>query len=142
MRLHSLLLLLTASNSFGLPQISQGSENVDAGKPDPILGASFFGPDATLGIGGIVCSVFSGTGPLAGAIPEITVGTWGNSVGEGVDEKCVQDKSGGSGPFKAHFIELASLPSHTIYKPINAPANPLPVILWSNMFCWVAGKLT
>jgi hypothetical protein len=41
-----------------------------------------------------------------------------------------KDDSGGSGPYKAHYVEDPSLPKHTIYAPKEPPKEPMPAIVF------------
>jgi len=77
-----------------------------------------------------------GTGP-ATAIPNVTLpglfqmlrGTIGTIVGV---------SGGGSGPYRASYLPLPSLPKHTIYQPDRnslPPSCTLPIILWGNGGC-------
>jgi len=46
------------------------------------------------------------------------------------------DKSGGSGQYKASFSTVPGLAKHTMYMPTSVPANlKLPVIVWGNGAC-------
>jgi hypothetical protein len=41
-----------------------------------------------------------------------------------------KDDSGGSGPYKAHYVEDPSLPKHTIYAPKEPPKEPMPAVVF------------
>jgi hypothetical protein len=41
-----------------------------------------------------------------------------------------KDDSGGSGPYKAHYVADPALPDHTIYAPKSPPKEPMPLIVW------------
>jgi hypothetical protein len=41
-----------------------------------------------------------------------------------------KDDSGGSGPYKAHYVADPGLPDHTIYAPKTPPKEPMPLIVW------------
>jgi hypothetical protein len=41
-----------------------------------------------------------------------------------------KDDSGGSGPYKAHYVADPGLPDHTIYAPTTPPKEPMPLIVW------------
>jgi len=48
----------------------------------------------------------------------------------------------GSGPYKAHYYEEASLPKHVFYAPISQPPGlKLPVLIWGNGGCSGNGTL-
>jgi hypothetical protein len=83
-----------------------------------------------------LCSTFGNNflGNTIGAL-------FGNPNGPGPDEKCMKDTSGGSGPFKARYIEASSLVNHTIYAPANPTNEKLPVLIWSNGFCLQVGLM-
>jgi hypothetical protein len=153
MKLYSLLLLLAAGEGlaqtpkgYGKGQGPKGAGGNDAAMPGFNLGgglgniAKAMGLDPSKDIASMVCETFSGSGGSIGLMGNLIGGIFGSPIGTGPDEKCVQDKSGGSGPYKAHYTEIASLPAHTIYKPQNPPDKPLPVIVWGNGFCMAAGK--
>ena len=91
----------------------------------------------TRNITSMVCQTFDGKTTSMG---KMIGNMFGSPNGKGPDEKCMVDKSGGSGPYKAHYIDAPGLASHTIYAPINPPSTPLPVIIWGNGFCMSAGK--
>jgi hypothetical protein len=55
-------------------------------------------------------------------------------------EKCDRDFTSGSGPYPANFTVDSTLPTRTIYAPINRPANiSLPVVLWGG--CIASGSM-
>jgi len=86
----------------------------------------------------MVCQTFDGKSSSMG---KMIGNMFGSPNGKGPDEKCMVDKSGGSGPYKAHYIDAPGLASHTIYAPINPPSTPLPVIIWGNGFCMSSGTM-
>jgi len=100
--------------------------------------AASFGLDPNADIATNVCKTFVPGHPLGSIISA----AFGSPVGTGPDEQCAVDKSGGSGPYNAHYIEDPSLPGHTIYTPKEPPANlKMPVIVWGNGFCMAAGTM-
>ncbi len=46
---------------------------------------------------------------------------------------------GGSGPYPADYETTAALPNHTVYRPVNLPVEPMPVVVWSNGACSADG---
>lgn len=46
---------------------------------------------------------------------------------------------GGSGPYPADWSTSSSLPNHTVYRPVNLPAERLPVVVWGNGACSADG---
>jgi hypothetical protein len=99
--------------------------------------AKSMGIDPNQDITSMVCQTFDGKSSSLGK----TIGNmFGSPNGKGPDEKCMVDKSGGSGPYMAHYIDAPGLDKHTIYAPINPPSTPLPVIIWGNGFCMSSGK--
>jgi hypothetical protein len=55
-------------------------------------------------------------------------------------EICDRDYSGGAGPYKANYTVDPSLPSRTLYAPINPPKNvSMPVIIWGG--CLASGVM-
>lgn len=56
--------------------------------------------------------------------------------------KCANDLSGGSGPYRANWTTDAALPSHTIYAPLQPPADvKLPVLVFGNGLCLAYGTM-
>jgi Chlorophyllase len=49
------------------------------------------------------------------------------------------DNSPGSGPYPSHWVIDSRLPLHTIYRPIAAATEKLPVIIWGNSGCFKEG---
>jgi hypothetical protein len=99
--------------------------------------ASLMGLDPNAEITSMVCESFSGTNKMGGIIGS----AFGSPNGQGPDEQCMVDRSGGSGKYKAHFLDDPSLANHTIYVPENPPPGKLPVIIWGNGFCMAAGTM-
>ncbi|PGH18243.1 hypothetical protein AJ79_00582 [Helicocarpus griseus UAMH5409] len=49
---------------------------------------------------------------------------------------------GGSGPYTAHYTTIPALPDHTVYLPIEVPADlTLPVLIWGNGACSADGTM-
>ena len=95
----------------------------------------YLGQDASQGVTAMVCETFkpgNAMGTMIGAV-------FGNPNGNGPDEQCLVDHSGGSGPYPANYTEDPSLPFHTIYVPKQKPKEKMPVIIWANGFCMSAG---
>jgi len=46
---------------------------------------------------------------------------------------------GGSGANPADYTTTSALPNHTIYRPVNLPAQRLPIVVWSNGACSADG---
>jgi hypothetical protein len=60
---------------------------------------------------------------------------FGQSTAAGAG-RSVQDWSGGSGPYKAHYFTDPSLPNHTIYAPkVPVTGRKMPLIAWANGGC-------
>jgi hypothetical protein len=93
------------------------------------------GQDASQGITAMVCETFKPENAMGKFIGSI----FGNPNGKGPDEKCMVDRSGGSGPYPANYTEDPSLPYHTIYVPKEKIKEKMPVIIWANGFCMSAG---
>lgn len=103
----------------------------------PALGG---GADSANGdLGNMLCSAFAKGSPLGSIIG----GMFGDPNGEGPDQKCMKDDSGGTGPYKAKFTQEQSLANHTIYAPAVRPPDSvkLPVLVWSNGFCLEVGTM-
>lgn len=47
--------------------------------------------------------------------------------------------AGGSGPYPADYSTTGALPNHTIYRPVNLPAERMPIVVWSNGACSADG---
>jgi hypothetical protein len=83
----------------------------------------------------LICRAYEPLSKLSGVFNAIT---GGGPAQPG--EKCDRDYSGGSGPFKANYTVDPSLPSRTIYAPINPPKNvSMPVIIWGG--CLASGVM-
>ncbi len=46
---------------------------------------------------------------------------------------------GGSGPDPADWSTTSALPNHTVYRPVNLPTAPMPIVVWSNGACSADG---
>ena len=77
-----------------------------------------------------------GTGP-ATATPNITLHALFQMI-RGAIGTITPDSGGGSGPYRASYSSLPSLPKHTVYQPDISTLPPLytlPIILWGNGAC-------
>lgn len=100
--------------------------------------ANMMGLDPSMEIGAMVCKSNDGTSKMGAAISNM----FGSPNGNGPDEQCVVDRSGGSGKYKAKYVADASIANHTIYAPEVPPVGEkLPVIIWGNGFCMAAGTM-
>jgi hypothetical protein len=54
---------------------------------------------------------------------------------------CTPSALATTGPYGTAWSAPASLPNHTIYAPTNAPAGPLPVLLWGEGGCIANGLI-
>jgi hypothetical protein len=68
----------------------------------------------------------------------------GKLFGSGTGTESPKAKSnavtGGTGPYKAKWLQDPSIPNHVVYAPINPPANiKLPVVTWGNGACRTNG---
>jgi hypothetical protein len=144
----TLVLALAAVASAQLGGLGKGKGKSGKGGLGSLLGGSksgggmaslakSMGIDPNQDITSMVCQTFDGKSSSMG---KMIGNMFGSPNGKGPDEKCMVDKSGGSGPYKAHYIDAPGLASHTIYAPINPPSTPLPVIIWGNGFCMSSGK--
>ena len=43
--------------------------------------------------------------------------------------------AGGTGPLPAVAERVATLPQHTLYRPLQFPTAPLPLLVWGNGAC-------
>jgi hypothetical protein len=152
MRFNSFTLLFLAGTAVAMPQVPTtvpkatsvpksggGLGSLFGGGGSGGLGAlaSLMGLDPNAEITSMVCESFSGTNKMGGIIGS----AFGSPNGQGPDEQCMVDRSGGSGKYKAHFLDDPSLANHTIYVPENPPPGKLPVIIWGNGFCMAAGTM-
>jgi hypothetical protein len=110
-----------------------GSEPANAQTLSGLI--KWLGQDPNQGITGMVCETFK----PGNAIGTVVGSIFGNPNGNGPDEQCMIDRSGGSGPYPANYTEDPSLPYHTIYVPKQKPKEKMPVIIWANGFCMSAG---
>jgi hypothetical protein len=84
----------------------------------------------------MICSI------LGNSVVEFLVGPILGSVnGPTAEEKCIKDVSGGSGPYKARYLEDPTLANHTIYVPEKPPPVKMPIIAWANGFCLPTGQM-
>ncbi|RDI83005.1 hypothetical protein Vi05172_g7022 [Venturia inaequalis] len=132
----SIILLFLAGSVAAMPQAPTGTTAPKSGGFMESL-ASAMGLDPTGDITSMVCESFSGKSMSGKAIGSM----FGSPNGQGPDEQCMVDKSGGSGPYKAHYLADPTLPDHTIYVPESPPPGKLPVIVWGNGFCMKAGTM-
>jgi hypothetical protein len=75
------------------------------------------GPDPKGDITSMVCGSFKPGSKSASLIGD----PLGIPNGQGPDEQRMVDKSGGSGKYKAHYIDAGSLTNHTLNAPENTP---------------------
>jgi hypothetical protein len=151
MRFDTVTLFYLAGTAMAKPQVPKGTAS-----PKPSGGlsglGSLFGGGGSGGMGALatamgldpnsditsmVCESFSGKNKMGGLIGS----AFGSPNGQGPDEQCMVDRSGGSGQFKAHFLDDLTLANHTIYVPENPPPGKMPVIIWGNGFCMAAGTM-
>jgi hypothetical protein len=140
MQLQSILFLFAVSSALASPQGKGGNGSAPAKGGGGLMSsiAASFGLDPNADIATNVCKTFVPGHPLGSIISA----AFGSPVGTGPDEQCAVDNSGGSGPYNAHYIEVPSLPGHTIYMPKEPPADlKMPVIVWGNGFCMAAGTM-
>jgi hypothetical protein len=135
----TLILPVLASVTAASPPKDVGGFVIDAigglmGMSGPLLD-SLGGP--TVDIRETLCKTFQSSNFLGTMIGNI----FGNPNGPTKSEICEKDDSGGSGPYKAKYLEDPSLPAHTIYVPINPPTEKMPILVWANGFCLPAGTV-
>lgn len=71
-----------------------------------------------------------------GSVDPTTPGSpTGSSSGSRSASPSTVPGGGGSGPYPARYETSGGLPNHTIYRPVNLPADPLPVFVWGNGGC-------